>query len=49
MRRPKGPARSLAAELGGSVEWWFTPAGCLTRLEAPVSGSETKPASGLTP
>lgn len=32
-------ARSLAAELGGSVEWWFTPAGCLTRLQAPVSGT----------
>jgi two-component sensor histidine kinase len=25
----------LAAELGGSVDWWFTPAGCYVRLEIP--------------
>jgi two-component sensor histidine kinase len=25
--------RSLATELGGSVEWWFTPAGCLACLQ----------------
>lgn len=29
--------RSLAAELGGSVEWRFTSAGSLTRLRAPIS------------
>lgn len=27
--------RSLAAELGGSVEWQFTPGGCLVRLQVP--------------
>jgi two-component sensor histidine kinase len=28
---------ALAAELGGSVDWWFTPAGCLARLEIPTT------------
>ena len=28
---------ALAAELGGSVDWWFTPAGCLARLEIPMT------------
>jgi two-component sensor histidine kinase len=28
---------ALAAELGGSVDWWFTPAGCLARLEIPAT------------
>jgi two-component sensor histidine kinase len=36
-----GPGRrlveTLAAELGGSVDWWFTPAGCLARLEIPAT------------
>jgi len=27
---------ALAAELGGSVDWSFTPAGCLVRLEIPT-------------
>ena len=37
----QGPGRqlieTLAAELGGSVDWWFTPAGCLARLEIPAT------------
>jgi two-component sensor histidine kinase len=28
---------ALAAELGGSVDWWFTPTGCLARLEIPMT------------
>jgi two-component sensor histidine kinase len=28
---------ALAAELGGSVDWWFTPAGCHARLEIPAT------------
>jgi two-component sensor histidine kinase len=26
---------AFAAELGGSVDWWFTPSGCHARLEIP--------------
>ena len=28
--------QALAAELGGSVQWWFAPAGCHVRLEFPA-------------
>jgi two-component sensor histidine kinase len=27
--------RSLAIELGGDIHWWFTPEGCLARLQMP--------------
>jgi two-component sensor histidine kinase len=33
--RGQGLVMSLAAELGGGAEWWFTPAGCLARLHVP--------------
>ena len=28
---------ALAAELGGSVDWWFTPRGCHVRLDIPTT------------
>lgn len=36
--------RRLTGELGGSVEWWFTPAGCCVQLLVP--GAE--PVAGIT-
>jgi two-component sensor histidine kinase len=30
--------RSLAAEVGGAVQWWFAPGGCLARLQVPETG-----------
>jgi two-component sensor histidine kinase len=30
-----GPVRSLARELGGSIDWLFAPGGCCVRLEFP--------------
>lgn len=35
--RGRGLVEALAAELGGSVDWWFRPAGCLARLEIPTT------------
>jgi two-component sensor histidine kinase len=37
--RGVGLVRALAEDLGGSVEWWFTPDGCLARLRAPAQAS----------
>jgi two-component sensor histidine kinase len=35
--RGQGLIEALAADLGGSVDWWFTPAGCHARLEIPAT------------
>jgi two-component sensor histidine kinase len=35
MGRGRRLARAIAAELGGSVDWWFSPTGSLARLEVP--------------
>jgi hypothetical protein len=37
MGRGRRLARAIAAELGGSVDWWFSPTGSLARLEVPKS------------
>jgi len=33
-------ARMLAEDLGGSVDWWFTPVGCVARLLVPLPSAE---------
>ena len=38
--RGVGLVRALAAELGGSVEWWFSPRGSLARLRAPIDAPQ---------
>lgn len=51
--RGRGLVEALAAELGGSVDWWFTPTGCLARLEIPTTvgpvrwAAEADPASAV--
>ncbi|HYG48649.1 MAG TPA: sensor histidine kinase [Allosphingosinicella sp.] len=35
MGRGRRLARAIAGELGGSVDWWFSPTGSLARLEVP--------------
>lgn len=41
-------ARAIAGELGGSVDWWFSPTGSLARLEVPKGPApETEGGSDL--
>jgi two-component sensor histidine kinase len=35
MGRGRRLARAIAGELGGAVDWWFSPTGSLARLEVP--------------